>query len=140
MNLSYEITHMKLPKPRLLHSWDSATALTLLYTKMRINKTNTNSFKSITNNISPFVSKTWHHLGSVVYSYCPTNDSYNICIHSYCLPCNYVTEPFWAYCRGYLRVKGCTYIIWTRQKLKPFLSEKLKQLNFQKFLGSNFQV
>ena len=25
---------------------------------------------------------------------CPTNDSYNICIHSFCLPCNYVTKPF----------------------------------------------
>ena len=30
----------------------------------------------------------------VVYSHCLTNDSYNICIHSCCLPCNYVTEPF----------------------------------------------
>ena len=25
---------------------------------------------------------------------CPTNDSYNICIYSFCLPCNYVTRPF----------------------------------------------
>ena len=33
-------------------------------------------------------------LGCVVYSHCPTNDSYNICIHSCCLPCNYVTKPF----------------------------------------------
>ena len=30
----------------------------------------------------------------VVYSHCPTNDSYNRSIHSYCLPCNYVTKPF----------------------------------------------
>ena len=45
-----------------------------------------------------------------------------------------------AYCREWLRVKGCTYIIWTRQKFIPFLSEKLKQLNFQKILSSNFQV
>ena len=45
-----------------------------------------------------------------------------------------------AYCRGYLRVKECTYTNWTRQKLIPFLSEQLKQVNFQKFLSSNFQV
>ena len=52
---------------------------------------------SITNNITPFVSITWHQkepLGCVVYSHCPTNDSYNICTHSCCLPCNYVTKPF----------------------------------------------
>ena len=44
----------------------------------------------------PFASTNWHQkepLGCVVYSHCPTNDSYNICIHS-CLPCNYVTKPF----------------------------------------------
>ena len=29
-----------------------------------------------------------------------------------------------AYCRECLRVKRCTYIIWTRKKLMPFLSEK----------------
>ena len=33
-------------------------------------------------------------LGCVVYSPCPTNDSYNICMHSCCLPCTYVTKPF----------------------------------------------
>ena len=33
-------------------------------------------------------------MGCVVYSHCPTNDSYNICIHNCCLPCNYVTKPF----------------------------------------------
>ena len=32
-------------------------------------------------------------LGCVVYSHCPTNDSYNKSIHSYCLPCNYVAKP-----------------------------------------------
>ena len=25
--------------------------------------------------------------------HCPTNDSYNICIQSCCLPCKYVTKP-----------------------------------------------
>ena len=37
-----------------------------------------NLFKSITNDIAPFVSITWHQkepLGCVVYSHCPTNDS-----------------------------------------------------------------
>ena len=46
---------------------------------------------------NPFASTNWHQkepLGCVVYSHCPTNDSYNICIHSCCLPCNYVTKPF----------------------------------------------
>ena len=60
-------------------------------------QTNTNLLISITNNTAPFVSITWHQkepLGCVVYSHCPTNDSYNICIHSCCLPCNYVTKPF----------------------------------------------
>ena len=45
----------------------------------------------------PFVSTYWHEkepLGCVVYSLCPTNDSYNNSIHSCCLPCNYVTKPF----------------------------------------------
>ena len=62
-----------------------------------MSKTNTNLFKNITNNFAPFVSITWHQkepLGCAVYSHCPTNDSYNICIHSCCLPCNYVTKPF----------------------------------------------
>ena len=46
---------------------------------------------------NPFASTNWHQkepLGCVVYSHCPTNDSYNICIHSCCLSCNYVTKPF----------------------------------------------
>ena len=33
-------------------------------------------------------------LDCVVYSYSPTNDSYNKYIHSCCLPCNYVTKLF----------------------------------------------
>ena len=43
----------------------------------------------------PFASTNWHQkepLGCVVYSHCPTNDSYNNSIHSCCLP--YVTKPF----------------------------------------------
>ena len=60
-------------------------------------------------------------LGCVVYSHCPTNDSYNKSIHScWWLPCNYVTKPF-----GILqRVMKSVYIIWTQQKSIPFLSEK----------------
>ena len=45
----------------------------------------------------PFASTNWHQkepLGCVVYSHCPTNDSYNNSIPSCCLPCNYVTKPF----------------------------------------------
>ena len=90
---------MKLPisMPRLLHSWGSATSLPYHIPKREWSKTNINLFKSLTNDIAPFVSITWHqkeHLGCVVYSHCPTDDSYNICIHSCCLPCSYVTKPF----------------------------------------------
>ena len=51
----------------------------------------------VSNNTSPFVSITRHQkelLGCVVYSNCPTNDSCNKCMHSCCLPCNYVTKSF----------------------------------------------
>ena len=88
---------LPIPKPRLLHSRGSATTLLYHIPKCEWNKTSINLFKSFTNDIAPFVSITWHqkeHLGCVAYSYCPTNDSYNICIHSCCLPCNYVTKPF----------------------------------------------
>ena len=60
-------------------------------------QTNTNLFMNINNSTAPFLSIIWQQkepLGCVVYSHCPTNDSYNKCIHSCCLPCNYVTKPF----------------------------------------------
>ena len=89
LNLSYENTYTLAQPASLLRLWNIP--------KWEWNKTNTNLLKSITNNIAPFVSITWHQkepLGCVVYSHCPTNDSYNICIHSCCLPCNYVTKSF----------------------------------------------
>ena len=51
---------------------------------------------NINSNTAPFVSITWHQRNycCVVYSHCPTNDSYNKCIHRCCLPCNYSTKPF----------------------------------------------
>ena len=88
---------LPIPKPRLLHSWDSATAFTYHILKSEWKKTSTNLFRSITNNIAPFLSTTWHQketFGCVVYSHCPTNDSYHKCIDSCCLPCNYVTKSF----------------------------------------------
>ena len=97
-------------------------------------KTNTNLFKSTTNNIAPFVSITWHQkepLGCVVYSHCPTNDSYNKCIHCCCLPCNYVTKPFGILQRVIKSQRVYIYHL-DSAKVEPFLSEKLKQLNFQK--------
>ena len=45
----------------------------------------------------PFASRNCHQkepLGCVVYSHCPTNDSYNSSIHSCCLPYYDVTKPF----------------------------------------------
>ena len=51
---------------------------------------------AIKNFNKPFASTHWHekeHLGWVVNSHCPTNDSYSNSIHSCCLPCNYVAMP-----------------------------------------------
>ena len=93
---------MKLPIPKLspgltfLTFCSSFNSTTYLNENER-HKTNTNLFMNINNNTAPFVSITWHQkepLGCVVYSHCPTNDSYNNSIHSCCLPCNYVTKPF----------------------------------------------
>ena len=94
---------MKLPIPKLspgcltlLRFCSSFNSTTYLNENERY-KTNTNLFMNINNNTAPFVSITWHQkepLGCVVYSHCPTNDSYNNSIHSCCLPCNYVTKPF----------------------------------------------
>ena len=88
---------LPIPTPMLLHSRGCATTSLYHIPEFDWNKTSINLFKSFTNDIAPFVSITWHqkeHLGCVVYSHCPTNGSYNICIHSCCLPCNYVTKPF----------------------------------------------
>ena len=73
--------------------------------KWERNKTNTNLFKSITNNIAPFISITWHQkesLGCVVYSHCPTNDSYNISA-VYMAPGYLVImlQAFWHIAEGY---------------------------------------
>ena len=65
--------------------------------KWEWNAQNYNSFVNIYNNTAPFLSITLHQkepLDCAVYSHCPTNDSYNICMHSCCLPCNYVTKLF----------------------------------------------
>ena len=47
--------------------------------------------------MAPFVSITGHQKEPLicdVYWHCPINDSYNKCIYSCCLLCNYVTKPF----------------------------------------------
>ena len=88
---------LPIPKPRLLHSLGSATTLLYHIPKWEWNKTNINLFKSFTYDIAPVISIIYNQkepLGYIVYPHCPTNDSYNICIHSCCLPCNYVTKPF----------------------------------------------
>ena len=134
---------LPIPKPRLLHSRGSATTLLYHIPKCEWSKTSINLVKSFTNDIAPFVSITWHqkeHLGCVAYSHCPTNDSYNICIHSRCLPCNYVTKPFGILQRVIKSQKVYIYHLDSAKADSLFLSEKLKQLNFQKFLSSSFQV
>ena len=54
----------------------------------------------------------------------PTNDSYNKCIHGWCLPCHYVTMPFGILQRVIKtqRVLISPYI-WTQQKSISLLSE-----------------
>ena len=93
---------MTLPIPKLspgsltfLRFCSSFNSTTYLKENERY-KTNTNLFMNTSDNTAPFASITWHQkepLGCVAYSHCPTNDSYNKCIHS-CLLCNYVTKPF----------------------------------------------
>ena len=101
-----------------------------------------NLFKSITNDIAPFVSITWHQkepLGCVVYSHCPTNDLYNISIHSCCLPCNYVTKPFGILQRVIKSQRVYIYhldsakvdIFSIRKVSAVKISEIFKSLNFQ---------
>ena len=93
---------MKLPIPKrpscltFLRFCSSFNSTTYLNENERYT-INTNLFININNNTASFVPITWHQkeiLGCVVYSHCPINDSYNKCIHSCCLPCNYVTKPF----------------------------------------------
>ena len=94
---------MKLAIPKLspgcvtfLRFCSSFNSITYLNENERY-KINTNLIMNINNTTAPFVSITWlqkEPLGCVVYSHCPTNDSCNKCIHSCCLPCNYVTKPF----------------------------------------------
>ena len=96
---------------------------------MRMKETiNTNSFVNSINNITLFAWITWHqkqHLCCVVYSHCPTNDSYNKDTHGCCLPCSYATKSF-----GILQkvIKSQRVLIspyvWTQQKSLFFLSQK----------------
>ena len=97
---------------------------------------------NVNNNTALFVSITIHQkepLGCIVYSHFPTNDSFNKCIHSCCcccLPYNYVTNPF-SILKTVIKNKK-VYIIWTKQKLILFLSEKFV-MEFSDLL-INFQV
>ena len=107
-----------------------------------MSKTDTSLFVNINNSTAPPVSIIRHQkepLGCVVYSHCPTNNSYNRCIHSCCccLPCNYVTKPFGILQRINKESKG-VYIIWTQQMSLPFPSKKLL-VKFSELL-LNFQV
>ena len=89
---------------------------------------NTNSFLNSINNITLFAWITWNqeqHLGCVVYSHCPTNDSYNKDTHGCCLPCNYATKSFGILQKVFKsqRVLISPYV-WTQQKSLSFLSQK----------------
>ena len=134
---------MKLPINPACFTLEVLEQLSLYHIpKWEWNKTNTNLFKSITSNIAPFVSITWHQkkpLGCVVYSHCPTIDSCNICIHNCCLPCNFVTKPFGILQRVIKSQK--VYISFGHSKSWYLFSQKSLRLNFQKlFKLLNFQV
>ena len=89
--LSYKIT------PYLSPGCSSSFNFTMYLNGNERYKTETNIFINIINNTAFFVSITSHQnksLGCLVYLHCPNNDSYNKCVHSCCLPCNYVTKPF----------------------------------------------
>ena len=135
---------MKLPIPKLspgcltfLRLCSSFNSSAYLNENERY-KTNTNLFMNINNNTAPFVSITWHQkepLGCVVYSYCPTNDSYNKCIHC-CLPCNYFTKSFGILQRiiksqkAFISVGNCkSWYLSLLEKLVAKFSDLL--LNFQ---------
>ena len=110
--------------------------------KWERNKTNTILFKKITNNIAPFVAITWHQkepFGCVLYSHCPTNDSYNICIHSCCLPCNYVTKHF-AILQRVIKSQRVYIHHLDSTKVDAFSLRKVKAAEFLENLSSNFQV
>ena len=109
--------------------------------KWEWNKTNTNLFKSITNNIAPSVSITWHKRNPwvVLNTYIDQLMTHTTYVYIAAAYLAIMLLSLLAYCRGYLRVKGYTYIIWTRQKIVPFLSEKLTPPNFQKFKFQKFK-
>ena len=103
-------------------------------------KSNTNLFMSINNNTATFVSITWHQkepLGCVIYSHCPTNDSYNKRIHSCCLPCNYITKLFGILQRVFKSEKVCI-LVGHSKNWYLFLLEKFVAKFSDFFL--NFQI
>ena len=93
-------------------------------------------------NTAPFVSITWHQmepLDCVVYSHCPTNDSYNKCMLSCYLPYNHVIKPFGILQRVVKSQKVLmSSYIWKQQKKISFLSETFVAKFSDLFL--NFQV
>ena len=95
---------------------------------------------NINNITATFASITLHQkepLGCVVYSHCPTNDSYNKCIHSCCLLCNYVTKPFSILQRVIESQRVCISFGHTKKSI-PFLSETFMAKCSNLFL--NYQI
>ena len=83
---------------------------------------------------TPFASITWHQkepLGCVVYSHCPTNDSYNKCKHCCCLPCSYVTKPFGTLQRVIKSERVC--VSFGHSKSWYLFSQKRLWLNLQTY-------
>ena len=76
-------------------------------------------------------------LGCVVYSYRSTNDSCNICIHSCCLPYNYVTKPFGILQRVIKSQRVYIYHLDTA-KIDTFSLRKVKEAKFSENFNFKF--
>ena len=124
-----------------LRLWSSFNSTWYLNENERCKAVNTNSFVNI-DNTAPFVSITWHQmepLDCVVYSHCPTNDSYNKCMLSCYLPYSHVIKPFGILQRVVKSQKVLiSSYIWKQQKKISFLSETFVAKFSDLFL--NFQV
>ena len=139
IQLSYdEITHTWAQVASFCGPWSSFNSTRYLNENERYKTKNPNSFVNINSNTTAFVSITLHQkepLGCVVYSHFSTNDSQNKCIHSCCLPCNYITKSFRILHWEIKSQKELTSFEHSkRQMLISFLSEKLFRLVFR-FLG-----
>ena len=121
--LIYKLTHIEAQVASFFRLWNSFNSTRRLNEKERHKTINTNSFVNINNNTAPFVSITWHlkePLGCVVFSHCPTNNSYNKCINACSLPCSCFLAAFWHIAEGNWETKD-SYVTIYVNKAKVYI-------------------